>query len=361
MSNTNRQHTSIRWRGALATACALVAAGLAGAAETGPPGATGDPSAERELRTLLSDEAVVTSREAGGDAVVVRVENGEVNVQLNGQPVPEDRIRREGDRLVILDENGHEITSLNLSVANGGQRGLVFRGGDDDLFENVIVAPELRMEFETPKAMIGIHLGTTGAALEHHLALEPGASTMITGVYIGLPAHEAGLREYDIVVAADGQAPADPDSLRKLLAEKEPGDEVKLKVIQAGQDRLISVELMAYDAEALAEAELMGHMPPRSLFDVGQFGPQGRVWRFPGNRNTFVDPDSEEVFERIFIQPPELDEHIRELLERNLPRWQERVGERPPEGLHEEHVERLERRLEELTERLNRLLEERDR
>ncbi|MFO0872391.1 MAG: PDZ domain-containing protein [Phycisphaerales bacterium] len=61
-----------------------------------------------------SSQVRVTSG-AGGDEqgqdVEVRVDNGKVSVILDGKPVPDSRIRRDGGRLVILDDHGKPLVN----------------------------------------------------------------------------------------------------------------------------------------------------------------------------------------------------------------------------------------------------------
>jgi hypothetical protein len=81
---------------------------------------------------------------------------------------------------------------------------------------------------------------------------------MLTGVYEGLPAFEAGLVEYDIITEVNGKAPADPATIRKLLAESEPGQALKFTVISKGQKKPIQLQLAAFDKEQMSKAKLHG-------------------------------------------------------------------------------------------------------
>lgn len=72
----------------------------------------------------------------GGRAIAVRVENGKVSVEVDGQSVPESRIRREGDRLTILDASGAPMPGLPPIAVMDGSGSIVIRsgssGGDAD-------------------------------------------------------------------------------------------------------------------------------------------------------------------------------------------------------------------------------------
>jgi membrane-associated protease RseP (regulator of RpoE activity) len=108
------------------------------------------------------------------------------------------------------------------------------------------------------KVMLGVNMTEPGPALERQLKLEPGATTMLSGVYDGLPAHEAGLAEYDIITAVNDQKPADPASIRKVLAAAEPDETIKLAVLSGGVSRNVDVKLVKHDGEAMRKARLLG-------------------------------------------------------------------------------------------------------
>ena len=110
--------------------------------------------------------------------------------------------------------------------------------------------------FEHPKVMLGVQLAPPGEALEIHLRLDPDSATMISRVYEGLAADEAGLAEYDIIVAINGNTPANHGSIREVLSEQDPGDEVTLTIIHEGKKRKVNVQLQEYKAEQLHELQL---------------------------------------------------------------------------------------------------------
>jgi membrane-associated protease RseP (regulator of RpoE activity) len=57
------------------------------------------------------------------------------------------------------------------------------------------------------------------------------------------PADEAGLRVGDIILEMDGQPLAAESDLADLIAERDPGDEVTLRVRSRGRERVVTVTL----------------------------------------------------------------------------------------------------------------------
>jgi hypothetical protein len=288
---------------------------------------------------------VVTVTRAHG--VEVRIENGKISIKLDGKEVPADRIRQEGDRIQLLDEHGQPITSLN--ITQGGNWTGVFGGADGDLF-----VPfegwrgwDGRAKVQTiapPKVMLGVHMDDPGPALEKHLKLEPGKTTMIVAVGKDLAADKAGLQPYDIIVSVDGVTPADQNTIRGLIADREPGQSLHLVVIQAGQRKDINVPLDAYDASRLGAVEWIGQGLQDFSFQLGGTGRREA-------QNLLVDPERR-IFQRVI--PPHitnLDELMAQTLQREL------LSQENPEGEGEPQQQELDARLNELNDRMAKLEE----
>lgn len=339
--NTNCFNTMIRsprWMAGIVPV--MAAASLAAAC---PP-----ESAEGEYQ-FDHTRAPVAMSFFGNDedrSIKIEIKNDDIKAWVNGEEVPADRIRREDGRVVILDENGKELEGVFMH--GGGDHGHWATAFGDVAF------PEGALEWERavaaaeagppPTVMLGIMMDEPGAALLKHLDLEEGTTTMISGVHEGLPADEAGLGEFDIIVKVDGDSPADPGSIKEVLSGKQAGDIVKFTVISKGKTRDVKVKLAAYDAEKMESATVLGtglarYMPAmielERAMEAG--GANGRDFAEKLRRELLVAPEA-----RIFrVQP----------------------GPGGPSGLQDVIIERqqmneaFEERLAELDERLARLEE----
>ena len=270
-----------------------------------------------------------------GHRVEVRVENGEVSVNVDGKEIPVERIRLKDGRVVIVDDDGNEQSLFGVVVGED-DRAWRFRFGGEGDMEGPMRWGRLWEDFSGPRptVMLGIHMTEPGKALEHHLGLKPGNTTMITGVYEGLPAHEAGLEEFDIIVAVDGERPADPGSIRDILADMEAEDVVTLTIIHKGERDRVRAVLRAFDGEAMREAPLIGSGPG---LDVESFlrtrpglerGRQGMDWQ-----DFLVDPDSARLFRmlRDGDRFRDAEKIIRERVPRDLAERLEKLNERVAE------------------------------
>jgi hypothetical protein len=295
--------------------------------------------------------------------IEVRVEDGDITVVIDGEEVPADRIEKDGRRIVVLDENGDEIRSFGM-----GHGDMDFRfgfGGEGPMFRqwrdaDGLFAPGDNQPFtffgdagQPAPVMLGVTMSEPGAALRYHLDLDEGEATLITGVYEGLPADDAGLREHDIIVSVDGDE-AGPGAIRERLQDMEDGDRLRLTVISRGERRNVAVRVSEYDLEAMREAEFHGSgraapfgmgyrvLPGGDVKGFGDFfvAPNAELYRAPGN----VQFDSEELKKRI--------EDAMKDREHNM-----RFG--PREG-GDERLGDIDDRMAELEKMLDRLLERLD-
>lgn len=110
--------------------------------------------------------------------------------------------------------------------------------------------------FEPPKVMLGVMMDSVPETLQEFLQLDEGEGTMILHVIEGTPADKAGLKAKDIIL---GIAVPDKDkiesvtseSLRKYLADLNPGDKIRLKINRAGNPKTIKVTLGEWDPQAM--------------------------------------------------------------------------------------------------------------
>ena len=344
----NAKRLNLTWPCRIVIGAALLA--LTASAPLNAAAAGEESKSEGSVVVLGSDGGKMTAdrvviRKGGDDLrtiteqheVEVTIENGKMTVRIDGEEIPPERIHEMRGGLVIMDEDGKEIETVRIGIPGDDQTFWQYWVGGNAPEELRIAAP-----FQ-PKVMIGIHLDEPGAPLLRHLKLEPGTATLVRALHVGLPAEKAGLDEFDVIVKIDGEAPANPEALRAALAEKEPGDVIKLKIIHEGAPKLIKVTLDAYDAQAMAEAELIGEAPAREIepdiFFLNEDAAMPR-WRelprdAPNLRDFFID-EQNRLFEfrpRVRMEfkgaPVEADEPAGEsdALDARLKRLDKRLAE----------------------------------
>ena len=191
----------------------------------------------QQSRSALSVQSTpgYTQLVINGDHGKVTITGGPANeftVLRDGSELPADQVRREGDRLRILDEAG--ATMYELRVLPGG--GLVYP------YEGKVaamgwsgMAPMPSFYTGTPRKIIGVTVDSVEGALASQLGLDPGSAFVISTVSPGLPASKAGLQPHDVIVSIQGEEPATVERLRDTLDGKEPGDTVKLGLLRRGE------------------------------------------------------------------------------------------------------------------------------
>ncbi len=269
----------------------IVTAAVAAAVLTSTPALAGDQDEKVIVRLRQShDQSRVNTLVVDDDRHVIelRVDNSDITVKVDGEEIAKDRIRAEGGRVIILDADGNEMKSFNLFVNPGGAE-FIFPGlGGDADGEWAFAGPH-------PDVMIGVHLGDPGKALRKHLRLEPGEGTMISGLYKGLAADKAGLQQYDIIIAVDGEGVDSLGSIIEALSGLAAGDEVTVSVIQRGRRKQFDVTVEAFDATRMDPSSLIGG-GTTARFEIPNF----EFEVAPGNdfkwRYLLLDPKRKELF-----------------------------------------------------------------
>ncbi|UCD75354.1 MAG: PDZ domain-containing protein [Phycisphaerales bacterium] len=375
-----------RWLPGIAAAVALLGA-------TSPLWAADEEKAITRAYTVTTTDGGDTKVE--NQAISIQMEDDDIKVIINGEVIPLERIKREGERIIILDEDGEEMESVPMimhlgkgawSFDSDEMLRKVWTGMGDyqkalekyrafDNYEELI--EQYRPYFDSlenfkvlgaadaPTVMMGVVLDKPGEALCKHLNLDADAVTMIADVYEGLPADEAGLEQYDVIIKLDGKKPADPEVVHELLADAEPGDVVELTVIQAGKRKSFEIELAPYDAEAMRKDILIGKAPGALTWSFGS--PEGmRFFRpeelaMPQIERFIFKPEGRDEMIQQFVMPkievmPDVKTKLRDHL-RQLGKQEEGEQDKELEQVNEQLSERL-AELEKTLEKLRKRLEE---
>lgn len=121
---------------------------------------------------------------------------------------------------------------------------------------------------------LGVETGPVPRALAAHLGLERDHGLVVNGVAEHSPA-SAVLKENDVLKKFDDQWLVDSRQLSVLVRTKKPGDEVKLTIIRAGQERTVTAKL--------GERELPRMFGAIRVPDFGEGGPSVRFFKGEGD------------------------------------------------------------------------------
>ena len=158
----------------------------------------------------------------------------------------------------LLNARG-EVIGVNSQIEPGntgtGNPGIGFAVPSATLRE---VVSQIRERGKVEHAYLGVLTQPIDEVLARTYRLPVEQGVIIAEVVPGSPADDAGLKDGDrqvifggtsyvlggdIVTAADGEQVASPDDLRRLIAEKDPGDAITLDIRRGESKRTVSVTL----------------------------------------------------------------------------------------------------------------------
>jgi hypothetical protein len=189
----------------------------------------------------------------------VKNKNGVVTVEHDGKAIEKDRIRERRGQIEVLDEQGKVIKRLqtaNISIRGNGSSRMFLAPPAPAAPRTPRPAAAPRgfavATTNAPKVMLGVTMADADPDLLEQLGIDSGVLLMT--VRKDLPAAKAGLQAKDVIFEADGETDLDEESLRDLLKDKNPGDELKVKVKRKGEDKELTIKLEKYDAGVLGNA-----------------------------------------------------------------------------------------------------------
>jgi serine protease Do len=107
------------------------------------------------------------------------------------------------------------------------------------------VVPQLLSSGHVSRGRLGVVIQGMDEDLAKAVGLDHPHGALVEEVESGSPAHAAGLRSGDVIVAVNGQDVPHSEDLPRLVARHAPGTEVKLSVMRDRQKRDVSITLAA--------------------------------------------------------------------------------------------------------------------
>lgn len=135
-----------------------------------------------------------------------------------------------------------EVVGINTAIAS--QTGS-FTGYSFAVPSNIAqkVAEDLKKYGEVQRALLGVQIRDVDGELQKRLNLGSTDGVAVMGVNDGSAAAEAGVKTDDVIISVDGQKVETTPELQAMIAQKRPGERVKLTVVREGKEREIEVTL----------------------------------------------------------------------------------------------------------------------
>jgi hypothetical protein len=191
------------------------------------------------------DPKLLPHRDGRAHRYELRVFDGDrIEVFMDGERVPDERIMRDGRMIGVRDAEGTVIERLDLPQHWTPQHGAPGTVGKYRTFDGTELVP--------PAAMLGGRLGDVPPAVLAHLhaehtAADGSACAVVESVIPGLPLAAAGVVPHDVIVTVDGSPNASAEAIRAVVRGKRPGDAVAFGLVRAGHRRDVTVTLSAWD------------------------------------------------------------------------------------------------------------------
>ncbi len=209
---------------------------------------------KKVIEKWIGDDGDVHLLHTDGDdenvEIMVFSDGKTVKVMRNGKEMPAEWLKKSGHLFKFRgDHEAGDTIDLQFAPATDGNLsfGTAWTADSGDEDEDFFVE-----KVQTPPVMLGITMGEPDASLRAHLGLGDRSVIMVDSVFEGLPASNAGLKTYDIIIGLDGSDDnVNSEHLYKILMGKKPGDELKLRVLRGGEKETYRVKLRAYDAKSL--------------------------------------------------------------------------------------------------------------
>lgn len=141
----------------------------------------------------------------------------------------------------LVDMRGH-LVGINTAIfsRSGGSNGIGFA---IPAHMAQFVASAADQGGKVLRPWLGATVQLVNAEIAEALALDRPRGVIVTNIYKGSPAEEAGLKVSDLVIAIDGKEVSDPNSFGYRFATKRLGENARFTVVRDGAQRLIDISL----------------------------------------------------------------------------------------------------------------------
>ena len=132
-----------------------------------------------------------------------------------------------------------EVVGINTAIVASGQ-GIGF-AIPINLADGIIA--QLKDTGEVSRGWLGVGIQNLTPELAEYYRLEQKEGVLVTQVYEGDPADEAGIKEGDIIVGIDGKDVKTSRELSRKVAEAGVGNKMRINLLRDGRDETVSVKL----------------------------------------------------------------------------------------------------------------------
>jgi serine protease Do len=139
-----------------------------------------------------------------------------------------------------------EVIGINSNILTptGGNIGIGF-AIPSSLAKKVVL--QLKEKGRVVRGKLGVTIQNINEGLKTQLGLQSKKGALIASIEADGPAAKAGLKQYDVIVAINGQPVENMNDLRLKIADNVPGSKVEVTVIRDGKEKVVTAVLAELD------------------------------------------------------------------------------------------------------------------
>jgi serine protease Do len=134
--------------------------------------------------------------------------------------------------------------------------------------------PQLVDYGEITRGYLGVNIQSITPDLAEALEIDTSAGALVADVVPGSPAEHGGLLRGDIIVGFNGASVEDSHDLPVKVAATPVGEEVKVKIMRDGQEKLISVKVGRLESSPTLLGDSAGHGQGKWGLQLHELNPQ---------------------------------------------------------------------------------------
>lgn len=132
-----------------------------------------------------------------------------------------------------------EIVGINTAIIAGGQ-GIGF-AIPINMAKGIV--DQLKSSGEVTRGWLGVAIQPLSSELAAYYGIKDGKGVLVTDVFTGDPAEQAGIRPQDIILEISGKKVGDSRDVTRTIANTPVGETVSIKLLREGKEQQVKVKL----------------------------------------------------------------------------------------------------------------------
>jgi Do/DeqQ family serine protease len=173
----------------------------------------------------------------------------------------------------LVNLNGELIGINSQILSGGGSGGNIGIGFSIPSNMAKSVMEQLLKDGKVRRGMLGVNIQNLTEDIAKSMDLKEAKGVVVSNVKAGSAAEKAGIKSADIIVAINGEAVEDSNTLRNKVAGTLPGSDIKIKILRDGAEQELTAKLDEFNIESAKTGEgSEGNKEPGKSDQNGKLG-----------------------------------------------------------------------------------------